>query len=200
MCTQIRTSRCWVNAHCAYINNFTGQLFTYFLPVYLNRECVDGFLCFAVLVCVCPESVCNQVLLHYPIQNDNNNLYESQWSLSLSVALDMYDLDGLCTDTLSGATTGTATVRSRFLTSSASIQSLGWRRQCSAQGRVVLSGKYNYETKRYATQLNTATTIQTQSRFLLRFYAGVFLLISHLRTCPRCVIAGSGRCCWPGRS
>jgi hypothetical protein len=67
MCTQIRTSRCWVNAHCAYINNFTGQLFTYFLPVYLNRECVDGFLCFAVLVCVCPESVCNQVLLHYPI-------------------------------------------------------------------------------------------------------------------------------------
>ena len=147
MCTQIRTSRCWVNAHCAYINNFTGQLFTYFLPVYLNRECVDGFLCFAVLVCVCPESVCNQVLLHYPIQNDNNNLYESQWSLSLSVALDMYDLDGLCTDTLSGATTGTATVRSRSLTFSASIQSLGWRRQCSAQGRVVLSGKYTYETK-----------------------------------------------------
>lgn len=61
---------------------------------------------------------------------------------------------------LSGATTGTATVRSRFLTSSASIQSLGWRRQCSAQGRVVLSGKYTYETKRYyATRLSGATCL-----------------------------------------
>lgn len=38
MCAQIRISRCWVNAHCAYINNFTGQLFMYFLPIYLTRE------------------------------------------------------------------------------------------------------------------------------------------------------------------
>ena len=38
---QIQTSRCWVNAHCAYINNFTGQLFTYFLPVYLSN--VHGY-------------------------------------------------------------------------------------------------------------------------------------------------------------
>ena len=31
MFAHIRESRCWVNAHMAYINNFTGQMFTYYL-------------------------------------------------------------------------------------------------------------------------------------------------------------------------
>eukprot|EP01047_Picozoa_sp_COSAG01_P052579 COSAG01_NODE_5543_length_4195_cov_1.542725_2_plen_84_part_00 len=28
MCRHIGRSRCWVNAHCAFVNNFTGQVRT----------------------------------------------------------------------------------------------------------------------------------------------------------------------------
>ena len=38
MCNHISKSRCWVNAHIAFINNVTGQCFTYFLPIFLTSR------------------------------------------------------------------------------------------------------------------------------------------------------------------
>ena len=37
-CHHIGKSRCWVNAHIAFINNLTGQCFTYFLPIFLTNQ------------------------------------------------------------------------------------------------------------------------------------------------------------------